>query len=54
MQLNFAVIAEIARTIDVEPLKSQMQKANKRMKEAQKQRKNWWKKLPKKRRRLRV
>ncbi len=53
MQLSFAVMAEIIRTIDVEPLKSQMQKANRRMKEAQKQRKNWWKKLPRKRRKVR-
>ncbi|MEQ8170271.1 MAG: hypothetical protein ABRQ38_15410 [Candidatus Eremiobacterota bacterium] len=53
MQLNFNVIAEIVRTIDVEPLKSQMDRANKRMKEARKQRDNWWKKLPRKRRRAR-
>lgn len=54
MQLSFDVMAEIVRTIDIEPLKSQMEKANKRMKEARKQRENWWKKLPRKRRRVKV
>ncbi|OQA13815.1 MAG: hypothetical protein BWY64_03472 [bacterium ADurb.Bin363] len=54
MQLNFTVMAKIVKTIDTEPLKSQMERANKRMKEAQKQRNNWWKKLPRKRRRVKV
>jgi len=51
MQREMVAIIE---NINIEPLKIQIKKANRRMKEAQKQKENWWKKLPKKRRKLKA